>query len=141
MKLNVTKNFNLNNISLDLSRELNIGIDMIAADIEQGIDQGGNMGKSFERNAPMTIKKKGFDHPLLETGNMKNADKMIKSKATKTHQTATLKPSPNNINKVVYNNFGTPTIPKREFWGISKDSEKKILAAVNQKLEREINNA
>ena len=141
MKLNVTKNFDLRNINLDLSRELNVGIDYIAADIEEGIDSGGNFGKPFVRNAPSTVKKKGFDKPLQETGSMKDADKMIKTKATSNKQVASLRPNSRNIDKVEWNNYGTETIPARKFWGISKDAEKKVLTFISQKIDRELKNA
>ena len=141
MKLNVTKNFNLRNIKLDLSRELNVSIDYIAADIERGIDQSRQFGKGFVPNAEFTIKKKGFDHPLKETGNMKKVSNMVKTKATKTRQVATLRPSADNLDKAEYNNFGTKTIPARQFWGISEDSEKEALAFAERKIMEELKNA
>ena len=141
MKLDITKNFNLKNIKLDLSRELNVSIDYIAADIEQGIDQGQQFGKGFLPNAASTIKKKGFNHPLKDTGSMKKASGMIKTKATKERQIATLRPSSKNLDKAEYNHFGTETIPARPFFGISEDSEKKCLAFAAQKIEKELRNA
>ena len=55
----VSKNFNLKKIKLDLSEELNDGIDIIARDIEKGIDRGAQFNKPFKRNVDSTIKKKG----------------------------------------------------------------------------------
>lgn len=141
MKMDITKNFNLKNISLDLSREMNVSIDYIASDIEQGIDQGRQFGKNFLPNAEKTVKKKGFNHPLKETGIMKNANKMDKTRAKEYDKAAILAPSEENLDKVAYNNYGTDTIPARQFWGISEDAEKKSLAFAEQKIERELRDA
>jgi hypothetical protein len=41
--------------------------EIIKADLKDAVD---NSLKYFRRNAPRTIKKKGFDWPLVETGDM-----------------------------------------------------------------------
>jgi hypothetical protein len=43
----ITKNFDLRKIKLDIHRELNQGIDIIADNISEGIDRGGQFGKRF----------------------------------------------------------------------------------------------
>lgn len=139
MKIN--KNFNLKNIKLDLHNELNDGLDVIADDIQKGIQQGRQFGAPFIRNADSTIKKKGFDHPLKETGLMMNPNKMIKRKASRGRQIAKLYPNEERTDIAYWNHEGTDDIPARPFWGISKDAEKRILAKVDQEIERELRRA
>src|SRR5947207_428664 len=46
------------------------------------IESGGSMvGAAFPRNAPLTIKKKGFDKPLIWKGDMMNAFREYKKGA------------------------------------------------------------
>jgi len=141
LQLNITKNFNLKNIKLDFSRPLNIAIDYIAKDIEKGIEAGQQDGRAFQDNAPATVKKKGFNKPLVETGEMKDSSQFIKVKATTQNQRAILRPNANNIKKVDWNHNGTQTIPARKFWLISKDAEKKALDFASQYLQKEIRDA
>ena len=119
LEFSIEKNFNLNNIQLDFSDDLNKGIDIVALDIEKGINSGGQFGKAFKRNAEKTIKRKGFDHPLKETGLMMDSSRMIKQKATRKNQVATLLPHKDRIDIGFWNDQGTDTIPRRHFWGIS----------------------
>jgi len=137
--MKVIKNFDLDNITLDLSKELNDAVDVIALDIQRGIEKKRQFGKKFAKNADSTIRKKGFDHPLYDTGLMFNADAMIKTKATPVKQQATLSPNEKRIDIAFWNDSGTDTIPARHFWGISQKAEKEILvravARIHQILE------
>jgi len=141
MAMSISKNFNLNNIKFDLSKELNNSIDIVALDIKKGIEKGVQFEVPFKRNAPMTIKKKGFDHPLKETGLMMNETKMIKGKASQNNQIATLLPNEKRIDIALWNDRGTDDIPARPFWGISKKVENEIIKRIEGKIEQEIKRA
>ena len=132
IKAKVSKTFNLKKIKLDLSDELNDGIKVISKDIEYGIDKGVQFNKPFKRNAPSTIKKKGFDKPLEETGLMKDASKMIVSKATTKKQESSLLPNSKRIKIASYNQ------EDREFWGISDNAERKVITMVKNKIRKNI---
>ena len=78
LTMNVTKNFDLSKMNFKLTDELNRGIDMVAVDIEDGINKGSQFGKPFQRNAELTIKKKGYDWPLKQSGLMKDSGVFLK---------------------------------------------------------------
>lgn len=137
----VKRNFNLNNIKLDFHKELNKGIRIIADDIELGIHKGSQFGKGFKRNAKSTIKKKGFDHPLKDTGLMMDSGKMVKTKATRTHQVAVLAPNEKRTDIGFWNDRGTATIPARPFWGISKKADKHIMKLIEFEIVKELKRA
>ena len=139
--MKIRRNFNLNKIKLDLSKVLNTGIKIISSDIQQGIERGSQFGRAFVPNAPSTVKKKGFNHPLKHTGLMMNAGKMIKGKATRNKQTATLSPHERRIDIAFWNDQGTDNIPARPFWGISEKAEKNILKMAEQEIETELKRA
>jgi len=133
------RNFgDLGRLNLDLSAEINNGIRIIAKDIQNGIEGGGQFGKRFKGNAPATIKKKGFNHPLKETGLMMDAKRMIKRKASKTKQVGELIPNEKRIDIGYYNQAGTNRIPSRPWFGISDDAERKILTAVEERISKRI---
>ena len=136
LKLKVTKNFDLSKLKIDLSQELNVGIKLIQSNIAEGIHKGGNFGRAFQRNAESTIKRKGFDHPLRETGLMMNPTSMMVSKASRSRQRATLLPNENRITIAYWNQNGTATIPSRFFWGISEHTENRIMNFVEKKIDR-----
>ena len=135
IKAKMTKTFNWKNIKFDLSEELNDGRDLIAKNIQHGIERGAQFNKPLKRNAPATVKKKGFDHPLKETGLLMDSKKMIKQDATKTRQIATLLPNERRIDIAYWHNEGEGN-PKREHWGISKDAERKIMTMMKNKIKK-----
>jgi hypothetical protein len=145
VNVKVNRNFNLNNIKLDLHRELNKGLDIIALDIQKGIEKGSQFGKPFKRNAKSTIKKKGFDHPLKHTGLMMNSGKMARTKATRNNQVAVLTPHESRVDIAFYNDSGSgyagPGPPARPFWGISSKAEKEIMRHIEGSIAREIRRA
>ena len=136
--MNIRKNFNLNKIDMDFSPQLNKGIDIIALDIQKGIEQGSQFGRAFKRNAPRTILKKGFDHPLKETGLMMDSGRMTKQKARRNEQRAILTPDNDRIDIAFWNDTGTPRIPARPFWGISEKAENEIFTRVIAHIDKEI---
>ena len=137
----VSKNFNLNNIKLDFSKELNEGMDVIALDIEKGIARGSQFGKPFKRNAPATIKKKGFDHPLKHKGLMMDSGKMIKTKARRSRQVAIVSPNEDRVDIGFWNDRGTARIPSRPFWGISQKADREIMIRVKARIHQELKRA
>lgn len=141
IELSITKNFNLKNIKFDFSKELNEGIDVVATDIEKGIQKGIQFGKPFKRNAEKTIKRKGFDHPLKDTGLMMNPNQMIKGKASINRQISTLLPNEDRIDIGYWNDRGTDRIPRRHFWGISKNAEKIIMTKMAARMDQELRKA
>lgn len=141
MSITIKKKFNLKNIKLDLHKELNNGIDIIALDIRQGIERGSQFGELFAPNAKLTIKIKGFNHPLKHRGLMMNESKMIKGKATKNNQKATLLPNEKRIDIANWNQNGTDNIPARPFWGISEKAEDTIMKHIEGQIEIEIRRA
>ena len=129
----------------DLSSELNEAVEITAMDIQRGIEKGGQFGIAFKRNAPSTIAKKGFDHPLKETGLMMDSGKMTKVKAKKgvpgAGQQAKLGPNRKRWDVAAYNDEGTDDIPARPFWGVSNAAEKTILKMVMDSIDRRLRNA
>jgi len=139
MDLKVSKDFDLNKFRLDLSEELKDGINMVARDIEHGIDRGSQFGKPFKKNAISTIRLKGFDHPLKETGLMKNKNKMIKRFYKKAdEQIGELLPNEKRIDIGYWNQEGTNKIPSRPWFGISEDAERKVVTKIEEKIKKQI---
>jgi len=124
-------------IPADLHKEINVGIDLIAKDIQNGIEGGGQFGRKFNRNAESTIKSKGFDHPLKATGLMMDKDKMIKTRATKQKQEGTLRPNADRIDIGLYHNEGKG-VPLRPWFGISQDAERKVMTKIKGSFDRAI---
>lgn len=141
LDVKIEKHFNLANIKLDFSKELNEGIDVIALDIQKGIERGSQFGKSFKRNAPATIRRKGFDHPLKEKGIMMDSGRMMKTKAKSSYQVAKLVPNVERIDIAHWNQEGTDTIPARPFWGISNKAEREIMIRAKARIHQELKNA
>jgi hypothetical protein len=140
--INIERNFgDLSKIAKDLSDELNKGIKIVAKDIEQGIEGGGQFGRRFKRNHPITIENKGFDHPLKETGLMMNHNKMKYVKATKSKQVAQLAPNSERVDIAYNNDRGTKKIPSRPFWGISDEAENKVMLMMEKEITRRIDRA
>lgn len=141
LKIRMKKNFNLSKIRLDFSKTLNTGIRIVASDINQGIGRGSQFGKPFKRNAESTIKKKGFDHPLKDTGLMMDISQMGIGKAGYANQRAYLLPNEDRVDIGFWNDQGTNKIPARPFWGISQKAEKNIMAMAMAHIKTEIRRA
>ena len=134
----VTKNFDLRKLKLDLHRELNQGIDIIAENIEESIDNGQQFGMAFAPNKPATVKRKGHNKPLIDTGLMKDEGRMRKTKATTAKQEATLLPNHQRESIGFWNDQGTPNIPSRKFWGISVRADNKIDKIIDKAIRKSI---
>ena len=137
--ITIDRNFkNLNSPNFDLYKQINEGIKLIAKDIQNGIQAGAQFGRGFIRNAPSTIEKKGFDHPLRETGLMMDAERMIKVKATKANLVGELMPNVKRVDIGFKNQFGKGRVPARPWFGISQAAERKILTSVKEHMIKEI---
>ena len=135
--INIEQKFgDLSKIAKDLSGEINKAIEIVAKDIENGVERGGQFGRAFKRNHPITIENKGFDHPLKETGLMMNHKKMKHIKATPSKQEAQLAPNSKRIDIAFKNDRGTKRIPSRPFWGISDAAERKIMEMMKKEIDR-----
>jgi hypothetical protein len=134
----VTKNFDLRKINLDLHRDINKGIKIIAEDIERGIDNGSQFGKRFKDIDEKTAKRKGHNRPLIDKGVLKNPDKMQVTLATTAKQEATILPAPEREDVSFWNHFGTDNIDAREHWGVSDRAFKKIIFNMENTIRKSI---
>jgi len=141
VKMKMVKDFNLKKIKLDVHRELNDAIVIIAKNIEHGIKVKKQFGQPFTPNAESTELRKGFNHRLKEFGDMMDSRSMQFTFATKAKQVSTLLPVANRIDAAFYNHFGTSNIPETLFWGISKQAELLAVRKVEEKINRLVDNA
>ena len=165
MSITVTKNFDLGKINLDLHKELNIVGDMIKKDHFQRLEKGkGVDGSQMQALSEVTIEKKSNSKDsriagdatkiLVGTGSMRNL--RIKQ-ATKSNQEVVLwvgqikkygKISPKGYpeSKVTPAQAGIKHqkgkgVPKREWFGISDEAEKKCMDLMEMRIEKEIDRA
>jgi hypothetical protein len=134
----ITKNFDLRKIKLDIHRELNQGIDIIADNISEGIDRGGQFGKRFKDIKKETGNRKGHFQPLIDTGLLKDESRMVKGKATSAKQEATLLPAPEREDISFWHNTGAKPNPQREHWGISTRADDKIDKIIDKAVRKNI---
>ena len=91
VKITAKKNFDLNKIKLDVSKELNLIGDMIRKDIRMGIKAQRTIdGKVMKPLHPFTVKEKGFPAPLIKEGIM---SRINVKKATKKKQEVKIYPA------------------------------------------------
>ena len=134
----ITKNFDLRKIKLDLHRELNQGIKIIADDIERGIDNGSQFQKFFPDIETKTADRKGHNQPLIDKKILKDASKMKKTEATTAKQEATLLPAKEREDIAFWNHFGTDNIPARPFWGISDRAFNRVLKIAENTVRKNV---
>tara|TARA_R100001163_G_scaffold53053_1_gene40425 strand:+ start:148 stop:594 length:447 start_codon:yes stop_codon:yes gene_type:complete len=128
--IKVEMNFDFSKIDLDLSKELNMAGQIIRKDHSKRLESGrGVNGSSMKALKPSTIKRKGSSQILVDTGSMKNLE--IKE-ATKNKQEVIIKPHTKKKRKGVndqqigyYHQTGQGHLPKREWFGISKEAQDK----------------
>ena len=135
------RNFSFKNLNLDLHRELNDSIVIVAKNIEHGIKIKKQFGQPFQPNAESTELRKGFNHRLKDTGLMMDSRSMQFTFATKRNQVATLLPKSDRIDAAFYNHFGTDKIPETPFWGISKRASLLAFKKIEELIERALKNA
>ena len=137
----VTKNFDLNRINLDLTKELNTSGQIVRKDHFQRLEQGLGV------KGVLTPSKKATGKTLVRTGKMRN---LVVDKATKAKQQVNIHPGekqtyPNsNITMSDVGGFhqeGAGNLPKREWFGITNKAEKDIMKMVELEIERQIKRA
>ena len=137
----VTKNFDLNRINLDLTKELNTSGQIVRKEHFQRLEQGLGV------KGVLTPSKKATGKTLVRTGKMRN---LVVDKATKAKQQVNIHPGekqtyPNsNITMSDVGGFhqeGAGNLPKREWFGITKKAEKDIIKMVELEIERQIKRA
>tara|TARA_R100000008_G_scaffold13084_1_gene6471 strand:- start:442 stop:891 length:450 start_codon:yes stop_codon:yes gene_type:complete len=145
--INIAKNFNLNNITLDLSKELNYAGDIIVKDHVARLERGQDANeKQMKPLAESTIKAKGFNQILVEKDKMRH---LVRTKASASKQSVTIKPGDKekrkggltNIEIAAFHQEGGPNLPKREWFGISRKAEKKAMDMVEKRIDKMIKNA
>ena len=139
--ITVTKNFDLNRINLDLTKELNTAGQIVRKDHFQRLEQGLGV------KGVLTPSKKATGKTLVRTGKMRN---LVVDKATKAKQQVNIHPGekqtyPNsNITMSDVGGFhqeGAGNLPKREWFGITVKAEKDIMKMVELEIERQIKRA
>jgi len=137
----VTKNFDLNRINLDLTKELNTSGQIVRKDHFQRLEQGLGV------KGVLTPSKKATGKTLVRTGKMRN---LVVDKATKAKQQVNIHPGekqtyPNsNVTMSDVGGFhqeGAGNLPKREWFGITVKAEKDIMKMVELEIERQIKRA
>ena len=148
LNMNVTRNFNLNMIKLDLTKELNKGGLIIRQDHIDRLDRGlGVDGRAMKSLSPGTILAKGHSKILVDTDKMR---RLNVKKATPTNQVVIISPGDkrkypgtNLTAKDIggFHQVGGGRLPKREWFGISKTAEKRVIAEAERTIRRMIDNA
>lgn len=143
--LDISKKFNLKKIKLDLHKELNDAGAIIKKDHFNRLERGQGVRGPLKNLKDSTIASKGFDQILVNTGKMRN---LILNKANKNKQEITLHPGKKQKRNGVTNEeiglfhqTGAGKLPKREWFGITKESEEKCLKLIELKIDRILENA
>lgn len=114
----------------------------LTSEVRRGILSGNPGGKRLARNAPSTRRKKGFNKPLIETGEMLRNIKMAESKVGQepavligiqsgiTHQFDPHKDSRELAQIGRFHEFGTATAPMRSFLGAVLDANERKLEII-----------
>ena len=136
----------LRTMSVDLSKELNIGAGVVVKDMKDRISQGKDInGSAFTKLKPSTIaskRKKGYarpDLPLVATGKMSGVFKQggayIKTKATPNKQTAIISAPNSKAPYGIYHQEGDG-VPEREWFGISKEASANVMNLMKKRIEK-----
>ena len=143
--ITVTRNFDLNKINLDLTKELNTAGQIVRKDHFQRLERGQGIKGALKPS------KKAVGKTLVRTGKMRN---LVVDKATKMNQEVNIHPGekqvyvvngkPTNVTMSDVGGFhqeGAGNLPKREWFGITKKAEKDIMKMVELEIERQIRRA
>ena len=143
--ITITKNFDLNKITLDLTKELNRSAQIIKEDHFQRLEKGQGVKGALQRSE----KKSG--KTLVESGKMRN---LVIEKATKENQEAEIHPGEKQkyvvngkTTKVTmsdvggFHQTGAGDLPVREWFGVTKKVEKRIMKMVELEIGRQIKRA
>ena len=139
--ITITKNFDLNKITLDLTKELNRSAQIIKEDHFQRLEKGQGVKGALQRSE----KKSG--KTLVESGKMRN---LVIEKATKENQKAEIHPgekqkypgtSVTMSDVGGFHQTGAGNLPVREWFGVTKKVEKRIMKMVELEIGRQIQRA
>ena len=141
--ITVTKNFDLNKITLDLTKELNRGAQIIKEDHFQRLEKGQGV------RGALIPSQKASGKTLVDTGKMRN---LVIDKATKQNQEANIHPGEKQKypgTKVTMSDVGgfhqeghsKGYFPKREWFGVTTKAEKRIMKMVELEIGRQIKRA
>jgi len=139
--ITMTKDFDLKKINLDLTKELNLAGQIIKEDHFKRLDKGQGV------SGPMIPSQKTSGKTLVNTGKMR---KLVIDKATKMNQEVVVHPGEKQTYKGTdvtmsdvggFHQFGAGNLPVREWFGITKKAEKRIVKMMELEIEREIKRA
>ena len=139
--ITIEKNFDLRKISLDLTKELNRAGQIIKRDHFQRLERGQGV------KGALVPSKKAIGKTLVNTGKMRN---LVMDRATKQKQEVVLHPGRKQTypgtNVTMsdvgeFHQFGAGNLPVREWFGITKKSEQRIVKMMELEIEREIKRA
>jgi hypothetical protein len=155
--IEIEKNFDLGKIHFDLHKELNLAAQIIIKDITGRVDKGVDLSNSALKPLKSTTikakRRKGSprpETPLYDTGRMAGRGSKkgiggrglyITDRATKAKQQVTLSTARDRREIGNYHNEGAGRLPKREWFGISKDAENSIDKMVEMRIERMLESA
>ena len=137
----MTKNFDLKKINLDLTKELNQAGRIIRTDHFKRLDRGQGV------SGPMIPSQKTSGKTLVNTGKMR---KLVIDEATKMNQEVVVHPGEKQTYKDTdvtmsdvggFHQFGAGNLPVREWFGITKKAEKRIVKMIELEIGREIKRA
>jgi len=145
-RISISKKFDLNKVSFNLSKEINNAANAIVKDHDRRLQFGqGVDGKPMKKLTPFTIMDKRSKKykkprvPLYATGTMKNI--RIEKKAVITSQEARLTPPLSRLEIGAKHQSGQFNLPKREWFGITTKVEKDLLRSMEIKIERNLRRA
>jgi len=143
--ITITKNFDLNKITLDLTKELNRAAVIIKVDHFQRLEKGQGVKGALKPS------KKKIGKTLVRSGKMRN---LVIEKATKQNQEAEIHPGEKQFyvvngktTKVTmsdvggFHQTGAGNLPVREWFGITTKAEKDIMKMVELEIGRQIKRA
>ena len=141
----VEMDFNLGNIKLNLSRELNQAGNIIKQDHFTRLERGMGVNGPMKNLAESTIIAKGFDQILVHTDKMRN---LVMEDANKENQTVTLYPGKKqrrgNVTSQEIGAFhqeGGGNLPKREWFGITKKAENRCTKIIENRIDKILKSA
>ncbi len=147
MKPKIEMNFDLKKLRLDLTKELNDAGRIVRQDHFQRLESGMGVNGRMQKLKDSTIKRKGHDQILVDTGKMRN---LILNKANKLKQLVTLHPGKKQKRKGGVTNAdigsfhqqGNPSnnLPKREWFGITKNAQLRAIKMIELKIDKIIRN-
>ena len=135
MSVTLKKNFDLNKIKLDWTKDLNLAGKIIKKDHFQRLEKGLGI------TGPMKPSKKESGKTLVDTGKMRN---LVIEKASKTNQEVRIHPGEKQKypgTKVTmsdvggFHQTGAGDLPNREWFGITKKAEKDIFKMMEFRIE------